>query len=192
METRFPATGFVALLGSLTIGAAVAAPVPYKIDPRHTFPTFQVSHMGFSLQLGRFDKTSGALTIDLAAKTGTVDVTIETASINMGFDTWNKNVDDRYLHSAEFPTMTFKSSKLRFKGDKLVAVDGALTLLGVTKPVKLAVDIFKCAPSPLTKKDVCGAHATTVIKRSEYGMMANLPDIGDEIKIAFGVEAIKE
>ena len=192
MKTRFPTTGFVALLGSLTIGAAVAAPVTYKIDPRHTFPTFQVSHMGFSLQLGRFDKTSGALTIDLAAKTGTVDVTIETASINMGFDTWNKNVDDRYLHSAEFPTMTFKSSKLRFKGDKLAEVDGALTLLGVTKPVKLAVDIFKCAPSPLTKKDVCGAHATAVIKRSEYGMMANLPDVGDEIKIAFGVEAIKE
>ena len=191
MKNRFTSKGFVVALGVLAIGAATAAPATYKIDERHTFPAFQVSHMGFSLQLGRFDKTSGTLTIDLTAKTGAVDVTIETASINMGFDLWNKNVDDRYLHSAQFPTMTFKSSKFRFKGNQLVAVDGELTLLGVSKPVRLTVDLFKCAQSPLSKKDVCGAHATSTIKRSDFGMLANLPDIGDEIKIVFGVEAIK-
>ena len=192
MEKRFAATTFVALLGALTMCSAMAAPMTYKIDSRHTFPSFQVSHMGFSLQLGRFDKTSGTLNIDLEAKSGAVDVTIDTASISMGFDAWNKNVDDRYLHSAQYPTMTFKSSKFRFKGNQLVAVDGELTLLGVTKPVRLTVDLFKCAQSPLTKKDACGAHASTTIKRSDFGMTANLPDIGDEIKIAFGVEAIKE
>ena len=192
MKTTFAATGLIAALGVLTVGSAMAAPVSYKIDPRHTFPTFQVSHMGFSLQLGRFDKTSGTLTIDLAAKTGAVEVTIETASINMGFDAWNKSVEEGYLLSAQYPTMTFKSSRLRFKGNQLVTVDGELTLLGVTKPVKLNVDLFKCGQSPFTKKDICGAQANTTIKRSEFGMMAGLPGVGDEITINFGVEAIKE
>lgn len=180
-----------AALSAALIAPAFAAADTYTIDPHHTFPTFEVNHLGYSVQRGRFDKTSGTITLDLAAKTGSVDVTIETGSIDMGFDEWNKHMDEKFFHVAQFPTMTFKSSKLKFKGDQLTEVDGDLTLMGVTKPVKLNVDLFKCAPHPMMKKDACGANATTTIKRSDFGMSAFIPFVGDEIKIAFGIEAVK-
>lgn len=178
-------------LSAALIAPAIAAPDTYTIDSKHTFPTFEVSHLGYSIQRGRFDKTSGTITLDLAAKSGSADVAIETGSISMGFDEWNKHMDEKFFNSAKFPTMTFKSSKFKFKGDKLVEVTGDLTLLGVTKPVLLKVDLFKCALHPMMKKDVCGANATTVIKRADFGMNAFVPMVGDEIKIAFGIEAIK-
>lgn len=180
-----------ALLSATLVAPAIAAPETYTIDPHHTFPTFEVSHLGYSIQRGRFDKTSGTITLDLAAKSGSADIAIETASIDMGFEEWNKHVDEKFLNSAKFPTMAFKSSKFKFKGGKVQEVSGDLTLLGVTKPVVLKLDVFKCAPNPMMKKDVCGANATTTIKRSDFGMNAYLPMIGDEIKIAFGIEAIK-
>ena len=127
----------------------------------------------------------------MAAKTGSADITIDTASIDMGFDEWNKHMDEKFFNSAKFPTMTFKSSMFKFKKDHLVEVDGNLTLLGVTKPVVLKVDLFKCALHPMLKKDACGANATTTIKRSDFGMSAYVPMVGDEIKIAFGIEAVK-
>ncbi len=182
----------VAVLFAALAAPVFAAPDTYTIDSKHTFPTFEVNHLGYSIQRGRFDKTSGTITLDLAAKTGSADITIETGSINMGFDEWNQHMgDEKFFNVAKFPAMTFKSSKFKFKGDKLVEVDGDLTLLGATKPVKLKVDLFKCAMHPMMKKDACGANATTTIKRSEFGMGAYVPMVGDEIKIAFGIEAVK-
>lgn len=181
----------IAALSATLMAPAFAAPDTYTIDPNHTFPTFEVNHLGYSIQRGRFDKTSGTITLDLAAKTGSADITIQTGSIDMGFDEWNKHMDEKFFHVDKFPTMTFKSSKFKFKGDKLVAVDGDLTLRGVTKPVTLTVDLFKCAPHPMLKKDACGADATTTIKRSDFGMSEFIPFVGDEIKIAFGIEAVK-
>lgn len=178
-------------LSAAALTSAMAAPETYTIDPNHTFPTFEVNHLGYSIQRGRFDKTSGTITLDLAAKTGSADITIETGSIDMGFEEWNKHMDEKFLNVAKFPTMTFKSSKFKFKGDTLAEVAGDLTLLGVSKPVTLKVDVFKCAPHPMLKKDACGANATTTIKRSDFGMGAYIPMVGDEIKIAFGIEAIK-
>ena len=164
----------------------------YTIDSKHTFPTFEINHLGFSIQRGRFDKTSGTITLDMKAKSGSVDVTIDTTSLDMGFDEWNQHLsDEKFFNTAKFPTMTFKSSKLIFKGDKLVEVDGDFTLLGVTKPVTLKVDLFKCAMHPMMKKDACGANATTTIKRSEFGMGTYVPMVGDDVKIAFGIEAVK-
>jgi polyisoprenoid-binding protein YceI len=181
----------VALSSALAV-PAFAAPDTYTIDSKHTFPTFEVNHLGYSVQRGRFDKTSGTITVDLKAKTGGANVVIDTTSLDMGFDEWNKHLsDEKFFNVAKFPTMTFKSSKFTFKGDQLVQVDGDLTLLGVTKPVVLKVDLFKCAMHPMMKKDACGANATTTIKRSDFGMSAYVPMVGDEIKIAFGIEAIK-
>lgn len=178
-------------LSAAALTSAMAAPETYTIDPNHTFPTFEVNHLGYSIQRGRFDKTSGTITLDKVAKTGSADITIQTGSIDMGFDEWNKHMDEKFFNVEKFPTMTFKSSKFKFKGDTLVAVDGNLTLRGVTKPVTLTVDLFKCAPHPMTKKDACGANATTAIKRSEFGMSEFIPFVGDDIKIAFGIEAVK-
>ncbi|HTJ97563.1 MAG TPA: YceI family protein, partial [Rhodocyclaceae bacterium] len=90
-----------------------------------------------------------------------------------------------------FPTITFKSNKLIFEGDKVVAAEGDFTLLGVTKPIRLTVSNFKCGPNPMTKKDMCGAEISTTIKRSDFGMSKYVPLISDEIKIMSAVEAYK-
>lgn len=182
-----------ALSAALLSTAAFAAPETYNIDSKHTFPTFEVNHMGYSIQRGRFDKTSGIVTFDKVANAGSVDVTIDVASLNMGFDEWNQHMlDEKFFNAKQHPTMTFKSSKFKFKGDMLTEVDGNLTLLGVTKPVTLKVDLFKCAKHPMLKKDACGANATATIKRSDFGMNAYVPMVGDEIKIALGIEAVKD
>lgn len=180
------------VLGAALAAPAFAAPDNYTIDSKHTFPTFEVNHMGFSIQRGRFDKTRGTLTFDSVAKAGSVDVVIDVDSLDMGFDEWNHHMlDENFFDVKKYPTMTFKSSKFKFKGDTLTEVDGDLTLHGVTKPVKLAIDLFKCGQDPM-KKYRCGANATTTIKRTDFGMSAYVPLVGDEIKIAFGVEATKD
>lgn len=181
------------LSAALVSTAAFAAPENYIIDSKHTFPTFEVNHMGYSIQRGRFDKTRGTITFDKVANSGSVDVVIDVGSLDMGFDEWNQHLlDEKFFNVKQYPTMTFKSSKFKFKGDTLTEVDGNLTLLGVTKPVTLKVDLFKCAPHPMLKKDACGANATATIKRSDFGMGAYVPMVGDEIKIAFGIEAVKD
>ena len=185
---------FAALLFTASLPlAAVAAPVNYKIDPQHTFPHFSISHLGFSTMHGRFDKTSGTITLDTAAKTGSMDISIETNSVTTGYfkrDNHLKSPD--FFNAAEFPTMTYKSSSITFKGDTPVSVNGNLTLLGVTKPVKLTIDAFHCGIFPMNKKEKCGADASAEIKRSDFGMKTFLPGIGDDVKLMFEIEAYKE
>lgn len=171
----------------------VVAAESYAVDPRHTWPVFEVNHLGFSTQRGRFNKTSGKIVLDTAAKKGTIDIAIDTASIDMGLEEWDKHLkSDEFFNVEKFPTMTFKSDKLSFDGDKLVGAEGSLTLLGVTRLVTLSVSNFRCAPHPLNKKPTCGADATTVIKRSEFGMTKSVPAVGDVVKITIPVEAVKD
>ena len=185
------------LFASLALAAATMAPAfaadTYKIDSFHTFPTFEVSHMGFSTQRGRFDKTSGTITLDRAAKTGSVELVIDVASLNMGFPVWNEHMAvEGFFNTAKYPTITFKSNKLVFEGDQVVGAEGDFTLLGVTKPIKLTVSNFKCGPNPMNKKEMCGADISTSIKRSDFGMTKYLPGIGDEVKLSSPVEAYKQ
>jgi len=88
--------------------------------------------------------------------------------------------------------MTYKSSKLNFNGDNVASIEGDLTLLGVTRPVTLSVDYFKCAAHPFVKKPACGANATATIKRSDFGMKYLVGPVGDDVKITIQVEAISE
>ena len=188
------------LFASFALAAAAAAPSlnavaadTYAIDSFHTFPSFEVNHLGFSTQRGRFDKTSGTVVLDTAAKKGSIDLTIDVTSLNMGFPVWNEHMAaEGFFNTAKFPTITFKSNKLIFEGDKVVGAEGDFTLLGVTKPVKLAVSNFKCGDHPFTKKALCGADISTTIKRSDFGMTKALPAVGDEIKIFSAVEAYKQ
>lgn len=185
------------LVTSFALAALVAAPAlaadTYKIDAFHTFPSFEVNHLGFSTQRGRFDKTTGTVTLDTAAKKGSIDLTIDVSSLNMGFAVWNEHMAaDGFFNTAKFPTITFKSNTLIFDGDKVVGAEGDFTLLGVTKPIKLAVSNFKCGANPMNKKEMCGADISTTIKRSDFGMTKGLPAIGDEIKITSGIEAYKQ
>lgn len=172
--------------------AAFAAPETYVIDGTHTFPRFEYSHFGYSSQVSRFDKTSGKITLDRAAQTGSVDVVIDAKSVNTGYALFNEHIQgEDYFDTAKYPTITFKSSSMKFDGDKLVAVDGNLTVKGVTKPVTLTVTSFHCMPHPMLKKDACGANATTKIKRSEFNAGKNAPYVSDEVTLTIPVEAIK-
>jgi polyisoprenoid-binding protein YceI len=172
---------------------AFAAPETYVIDGTHTLPRFSYSHFGYSNQLSRFDKTSGKIVLDRQAKTGSVEVTVDTTSVDTGYPLFNEHIQgEDFLDTAKYPTMTFISNKLKFKGDKLVAVDGTLTLKGVNKPVVLKVTSFQCMPHPMLKKDACGANATTIIKRTDFNMGKYAPHVGNDVTITIPVEAVKE
>lgn len=174
-------------------GVAFAAPETYVIQNSHTYPRFEYNHLGYSNQVSRFDKTSGTIVIDRAAKTGSVDVVIDAKSVNTGFPLFNEHIQGEELFdTAKYPTITFKSNKLKFVGDKLIGVEGELTIKGVTKPVTLTVTSFHCTPHPMLKKDACGANATTKIKRSEFNVSKHVPHVGDEVTLFIPVEAIKE
>lgn len=172
--------------------AAFAAPETYTIEGTHTFPRFEYSHFGYSTQLSRFDKTTGTITLDKAAKTGSVDVTIDTTSVNTGYPLFNQHIQgEDFFDTATYPTITYKSTKVNFDGDKPASIEGNLTVKGVTKPVTLTVTSFHCMPHPMLKKDACGANATATIKRSEFNAGKYAPYVGDEVKLTIAVEAYK-
>ncbi len=182
----------LAVAASLS-SAAFAAPETYVIDGTHTLPRFEYNHFGYSTQLSRFDKTSGKITLDRVAKTGSVDVVIDAKSVDTGYALFNEHIQgEDFFDTAKYPTITFKSSNLKFDGDKLVAVEGDLTVKGVTKPVTLTLTSFLCMPHPILKKDACGANATTKIKRSDFNMGKYAPYVSDEVTLTIPVEAIKE
>ncbi|MGF6871904.1 polyisoprenoid-binding protein YceI [Paraburkholderia sp. MM5477-R1] len=159
-----------ALASSLSLGAFAAD--TYLLDPMHTFPSFEADHFGgLSIWRGKFTKTTGTVTLNRAAKTGTVDVTVDPASVQTG----NPKLDD-HLRAAEFfdvekyPTVTYKGTEIKFDGDKPVEVIGTLTIRGITKPVNLKIDSFKCMQHPVLKREVCGVEASTEFNRADYGM----------------------
>ena len=181
-----------ALLASL-FAVPVWAADNYTIDSRHTWPVFEVNHMGFSTQRGRFNKSSGKIVLDAAAKKGSVELVIETASLDMGLDKWDEHMkSDEFFNVAQFPTMRFVSDKLVFDGDKVVAAEGSFTLLGVTKPLTLTVSNFRCAMHPMAKKPACGADISATLKRSEFGMAKYVPMVSDEVRISSPIEALKD
>ena len=172
--------------------AAFAAPETYTIEGTHTFPRFEYSHFGYSTQLSRFDKTTGSITLDKAARTGSVDVTIDTTSVNTGYPLFNQHIQgEDFFDTAKYPTITYKSTKVNFDGDKPATIEGNLTLKGITKPVTLTVVSFHCMPHPMLKKDACGATATAKVKRTDFNMGKNTPYVGDELTITLPVEAYK-
>jgi polyisoprenoid-binding protein YceI len=174
-------------------GIAAAAPETYVIDPAHTAPRFEYNHFGFTNQLHSFDKTSGKVVLDRAAHTGSVEVSIDVKSVNTGFALLNEHIQDPdFFDTAAFPTITFKSTRVKFKGDKPVVVEGDLTVKGVTKPVTLTVTSFQAKPNPMVKKDAIGANAVARIKRSEFNMGKYAPNVSDEVTLSIAVEAIKE
>lgn len=183
-----------ALILAATVAApALAAPETFNVEPTHTFPRFSYNHLGYSVQLSRFDKTSGKVVFDKAAKTGSVDIVINTKSVSTGSDVFNEHIQgEDFLDTAKHPTATFKSTKVVFEGDKPAKIEGNLTLKGVTKPVTLTVTSFQTMPHPMVKKDALGANAYTTVKRTDFNMGKNAPYVGDEVRIDIAIEAIKE
>jgi polyisoprenoid-binding protein YceI len=172
---------------------ALAAPESYVVEPTHTFPRFSYNHLGYSVQLSRFDKTSGKVVFDKAAKSGAVDIVIDTKSVSTGSTVFNEHFQgEDFLDTAKYPSATFKSTQVIFEGDKPSKIEGTLTLKGITKPVTLTVTSFHTMPHPMLKKDALGANATTKVKRSDFNMGKNAPYVGDEVTIDIAIEAIKE
>ena len=183
----------LAVLVSTFAAGALAAPETFNVEPTHTYPRFEYSHFGYSNQQQRFDTTRGTLVIDRAAKTGSVDVTIDATSVNTGYALFNQHIQGAdFFDTAKHPTITFKSNKVKFEGDKPVAIEGELTIKGVTKPVTLTVTSFHSMPHPMLKKDAIGANASAKVKRSEFNMGKNVPYVSDEVSLTIAVEAIKE
>ena len=184
-------TAIIALATGLAT-PALAAPETYVIDPTHTFARFSYSHFGLSTQLSKFDKTTGTVVLDKAAKTASVDIVIDTTSVNTGYATFNEHIQaPDFLDTAKYPSATFKSTKVDFAGDQPTAIHGNLTIKGVTKPVTLKVNHFVSMPHPMLKKDAIGADASAVIKRSEFNAGKYAPNVGDDVTISVALEAVK-
>ncbi len=186
-------TALLALSILLSSAGVSAAAESYTLDPTHTYPHFAISHLGFSSMHGRFDRTSGRFTIDRAARTGSVEAIIETASLNTGLQKRDDHLrSPDFFNTAEFPQAIYKSIAVRFNGDTPAMVEGNLTLLGVTRPVTLTIIAFKCGVNPMNKRAMCGIDAIANLKRSDFGMKYALPGVGDDLKLTLEVEAYKD
>jgi polyisoprenoid-binding protein YceI len=153
-------------------GTVAAAPITYDIDPTHTYPSFEADHFGGqSIWRGKFNRTTGKVILDVAAKTGEVDVTVDTSSINFGMPALDEHAKSPDMFDvAKFPTATYKGKISKWKGAIPVEVDGESTLKGITKPLKLTINSFLCQPSQMTHKEVCGADASASFNRDEWGL----------------------
>ena len=183
-----------AIAAMAAASVAQAAPATYAVDPTHTFATFEINHFGASINRGRFDKKSGTIQLDKAAKTGKVELTIDATSINSGTPAFDKHLQSADLFDAtKYPTITFAADKFVFSGDKVSEVTGTLTLLGKTNPVTLKANQFNCYESPMLKREVCGGDFETTLQRSQWGMGYGLQwGFPDNVRLVVQVEAVKQ
>ena len=185
------------IAGALLLAAmqpVFAAVETYEIDPTHTYPSLEFSHMGISVWRGKFDKTHGKITLDRAAKSGTVDVTVDVGSINFGLAAMDEKArSDDFFNVEKYPTATYRGT-IQFDGDKPKTVDGQVTIMGVTKPAKLTINLFNCIEHPMLKKQVCGADAEGTVNWSEYGMKMSKYGQGEmgKVTLRIQVEGIKQ
>jgi len=183
----------VFLIAILSASIASAATEYYTIDRNHTFPHFAIDHMGFSTLYGRFDETTGKVIIDRENNNGYIDVKIAAVSITTGHNKRDKHLrSPDFLNVMEYPNIVYQSRNITFIGENKATVEGDLTLLGVTKSVPLEVHKIRCGKNPINKAQTCGFEATAAIKRSDFGSKYGRPNIGDNMKLWFEVEAIKE
>ena len=180
---------FVLLLTQITAQAGDI----YKIDPEHTFSSFEYLHWGLSSQRGRFDRNAGVIEYDAAAKTISIDIHIDTASVSTGSDAFDKVLkSDDFFDANAFPQMTFKSTSAQFDGDNLTQVSGDLTIKAVTLPVVMEISHFGCRFMLLYVRQACGANGSAKILRSDFGMGRYTPFVSDAVTLYFSVEGIKE
>jgi polyisoprenoid-binding protein YceI len=179
---------------TLVAGTAFAVPVTYQVDPGHTYPSFEADHFGgLSVWRGKFDKSSGTIVVDKEQGTGTVDLTVDTSSINFGNPKLNEHAKSAEMFDvAKYPTATYTGKISAFKDGMPTQVEGTFTLHGVTKPLTLTINSFKCVTIPQDKKEHCGADASATINRADYGIA-----YGDkygfkmDVKLKIQVEAVR-
>jgi polyisoprenoid-binding protein YceI len=178
----------------LLAGSALAAPITYQVDPAHTYPSFEADHFGgLSVWRGKMTKTSGTIVLDREAKSGTVDITVDAASIDFGNPKLNEHARSPELFDvAKYPTITYKGTIDKFNGDAPAEVQGQITMHGVTKPLTLTIKQFKCMQNPMSHKDVCGADAAATLDRSQFGVdYGTKYGFNQEVKLQIQVESIR-
>jgi polyisoprenoid-binding protein YceI len=179
---------------ALVTGSAIAAPVTYNVDPAHTYPSFEADHFGgLSNWRGKFDKSSGTIVYDKDKSAGTVEITIDASSIDFGMPKLNEHAKSAEIFDvAQFPTATYKGKLAKFKDGAPTEVEGQFTLHGVTKPLTLTINQFKCIVNPMNKKEVCGADASATLNRSDFGVSyGDKYGFKQEVKLQIQVEAIR-
>jgi polyisoprenoid-binding protein YceI len=182
-------------MAALVGASAFAAPVTYVLDPAHTYPSFEADHFGgISVWRGKFDSSSGKVVLDQDAKTGTIDVTVDVSSIDFGYAKLNTHAKSSEIFDvAKYPTATYSGKFTKWNGTSPAEAQGTFTLHGVTKPLTLTINSFKCFTHPVTKKQVCGADASATLNRSDFGV-----DYGaaygfkQEVKLQIQVEGSPE
>ncbi len=160
-----------AALLALLAGTALATPVTYQIDPAHTYPSFEADHFGgVSVWRGKFDRSSGTIVLDREKATGTVDVTVDTTSIDFGMPKLNEHAMSADMFDvAKYPTATYKGKLTDFRNGVPTRLDGEFTLHGVTHPLELTINSFMCKTYP-DKKEHCGADVSGTLDRADYGI----------------------
>ena len=181
------------VLATLIAAASFSAQAAdkYDIDPTHTQVQFTYNHMGFSNITGRFDEVGGEFLFDAADPSkSSVSITIPVASISTGVDKLDEHLlKADFFDAAQFPTATFKSTGIVAAGAGKWAVAGDLTIHGVTRPVVLDVTLNGMGEHPMRKVPAVGFDASARIKRSEFGVGAYVPAVGDEVTLSITVEA---
>lgn len=185
---------WVGLLLLAKLHVVLGAPANYNIDPTHTFPSFEADHDGgLSIWRGKLESTKGTISMDRAAHSGTVDITMDAASINFGYEKMTTVArSEQILDVEKYPVATYRGSFTRFDGDNPIEVDGMLTLHGVTKQVRLTINSFMCKTSAIIKREKCGADASGVFNRADFGInFGSQMGFKMDVKLAIQVEAIK-
>lgn len=187
-------TTFIAIAAAVACAGAAAEPVSYRIDPTHTFIVFEADHLETSTVRGRFDRSEGVVELDRQARSGRVEIRVDTASLATGTAALDDLLKGReYLRAADLPQATFVGDGVAFDGDKVSSVTGTLTLLGRAQPVTLKATSFGCYTNPLLKREVCGGDFETTLVRSLWGMTQGLEGgMPDRIRVLVQVEAIRQ
>lgn len=184
----------LALLGFMVFTTPAQAQIErYEFDKAHTQILFFVDHLGFSTSQGEFHDYDGFFEFDRTKpENSKVEVTIQTASIDMDDEKWNNHMKNEDFFDVEkFPTMTFKSTDIDVTGENTAKITGDLTILETTKPVTLDVTFNKAGVHPFNQKYVAGFSSTSSLKRSDFGMTYGLPLIGDKVDLMIEVEGFR-
>lgn len=176
------------------IASSSAFAQSYTIEPNHTYPSFEAPHLGISFWRGKFTKSAGKINLDRAAKGGDVKIEIDTASVDFGHAKMNEHARSKDFFNAEAnPKITYVGKISKFNGDAPSEVQGELTMNGVTKPVTLTINSFKCIDHPMLKREACGADASANLNRRDFNMTYLAPnDAAGAVKLAIQVEAVKD
>jgi polyisoprenoid-binding protein YceI len=177
-----------ACIASLSL-SATAATIAYNVDPEHTYPSFEADHLGgLSTWRGKFNHTSGTITLDTSAGSGDVAITIDMTSADFGLDALNAAMQGKEMFEADkYPQATYKGRLVVFVDGRPTRVVGDMTLHGITRPLTLTIDAFKCMPHPVFKREVCGADALATFKRDDFGMTAG-KDYGFSMDVALRIQ----